>query len=118
MRPPRMVPSMQKNMKSSTSVSFHVEPGFCARTRARNQPTANATRYMIPYQWTLKCSVNKCRSKGPISNAMLLNLGYGIMSGAILLSFASHATEKGLEVTRFGDCRVHRMIRRLAAEFQ
>ena len=29
-----MVPSMQKNMKSSTSTGFQVEPGFCARTRA------------------------------------------------------------------------------------
>ena len=45
-----MVPSMQKNRKSSTSTGFQVEPGFFARKRARNQPAANATRYMIPYQ--------------------------------------------------------------------
>ena len=45
-----MTPSMQKNRKSSTSTGFHVEPGFFARSRARNQPAANATRYMIPYQ--------------------------------------------------------------------
>ena len=48
-----MVPSMQKNMKSSTSPVSTCEPGFLARTRASHQPTAKATRYMIPYQWTL-----------------------------------------------------------------
>ena len=30
-----MVPSMQKNRKSSTSTGFQVEPGFFARKRAR-----------------------------------------------------------------------------------
>ena len=73
-----MVPSMQKNMKSSTSVAFHVEPGFFARRRARNQPTEKATRYMIPYQWTLS---GPKLPKGPISNAILSKPGYWIMCG-------------------------------------
>jgi len=42
---------MPKNMKSSMSAGFHVEPGCFARTRPSHQAAANATRYMMPYQW-------------------------------------------------------------------
>src|SRR3954468_24916606 len=102
-----MVPSMQKNMKSSTSPGFHVEPGFFARRRASHQPAVNAIRYMIPYQWTFS---GPKLPKGPISKAILSNPGYWIMRGGILLSLPSNAAEKGLEVTGFGNRRMHRMI--------
>ena len=64
---------MPKNMKSSMSAGFQVEPGFFARTRASHQPAANATRYMIPYQWTLS---GPKLPKGPISSAILSKAGY------------------------------------------
>jgi len=67
---------MQKNRKSSTSTGFQVEPGFFARKRARNQAAANATRYMIPYQWTLS---GPKLPNGPISKAILSKEGYGII---------------------------------------
>ncbi len=72
---------MPKNMKSSMSAGFHVEPGFFARTRPSHQAAAKATRYMIPYQWILR---GPKLPKGPISSAILSKPGYWIM-GRILV---------------------------------
>ena len=67
-----MVPSMPKNMKSSMSTGFQVEPGCFARTRPSHQAAAKATRYMIPYQWTFSGPKSP---KGPISNAIVVEAG-------------------------------------------
>jgi hypothetical protein len=77
-------------MKSSMSTGFHVEPGFFARTRPSHQAAANATRYMIPYQWTLS---EPQSPNGPISKAILSKPGYWIMR-ALSLAFARDAAEK------------------------
>src|SRR5512145_1760347 len=114
-----MTPTAQKKMRSSTSVGVHVEPGCAARRRARYQPPRKPSKYMSPYHRT--CS-------GPSENAMgsgweKTNIGrvsyLSLRSAAGLIRlFLQDPAHKRLEVARFGDRRVDRVVRSLPADFE
>src|SRR5687767_12383269 len=114
-----MVPSMPKNMKSSMSAGFQVEPGFLARRRPSHQAAAKATRYMIPYQWTFSETTPKYQtSNGPNSKAIFSKRGYGIIGRKFYFLFARDAAEKCFQVLRFRDRGMHGMVGRLTTLLQ
>src|ERR1700728_1829288 len=109
MRPPKMTPSMQKKIRSSTSFAAQLEPGRAARRRASHHAPAKPSRYMMPYQ---------CTCTGPSWNATGLKPGYLSMRRVSLAGLARHAAKQRLQIACLGNRRMHRVVGRLAGDFE
>src|SRR5918994_2181575 len=79
MRPPTIVPTAAKKIRSSTSSGFQVEPGSAARRLPSHHAAAKPTTYMSPYQ---RMAIGPIGPIGP-KDAMTGSIdGYVSMLGA------------------------------------